>query len=344
MKHYCTNPRTQRRWAFTLIEVLVSMVILAMILLVITSVIGQAQRTWKGATSRLSQFREARQAFDAVSRNLRQATINSHGDYLPRATPFSPPPPPGIIRNAELGIRFDRATDIVTGGSGAAELPGSAVIFQAPLGLTAVSEFRPLKNLLCVRGYFVRFGSDEDFMPVGLKSRLKERFRYRLIEYAPPTETNPVYVPGAKKDDWTFISETNGRKYFRIVANNVLALILAPTFNDGAAGNTPKDLGDPVQDPIYRFSSYEDGQYNQRSTLHRLPASTQIIMVAVDDESAGRMITGETSPDILQQAGAPFTNPQALERDVAALREYMNGQKYNFRIFSSNVFLLANDI
>jgi len=67
-------------------------------------------------------------------------------------------------------------------------------------------------------------------------------------------------------------------------------------------------------------------------------------MVAVDEESAARMITGETSPDILRQAGADFTSPQAIDRDVATLRQYMNAQKYNFRIFSSNVFLLSNDL
>ena len=320
------------------------MVILAMILLVITSVIGQAQKTWKGATSRLSQFREARQAFDTVSRNLRQAMINSYGDYLPRATPFNPPPPPGIVRKAELGIRFDKASAIVTGGSSAAELPGSAVVFQAPLGQTAVADYRPLKNLLCVRGYFVRFGSDESFMPVGLRSRLKERYRYRLIEYAPPTETNPVYVEGAV-GAWTTISESSGQDYLRVVANNVLALVLAPTFNDGAAGNTPTELGESVQDPMYVFNSFDVGNsYNQRSTNHRMPAATQVIMVAVDDESAARMISGETSPDILRQAGAEFTNPQSIEKDVATLRQYMNAQKYNFRIFSSNVFLLSNDL
>lgn len=319
------------------------MVILAMILLVITSVIGQAQRTWKSATSRLSQFREARQAFDTVSRNLRQAMINSYGDYLPRDTPFTPPPPPFIIRNADLGIRFDRATSVVSGSSTAAELPGSAVVFQAPLGLTADEDYRPLKNLLCVRGYFVRFGSDEQFLPYGLRSRLQERFRYRLIEYAPPTETNPVYVAGGK-GEWTTISESAGGDYMRVVANNVLALVLAPTFNDGAVGNAPTELGQSVQDPVYSFNSFELAEYNQRSTLHRMPSSTQVIMVAVDDESAARMLTGEASPDILRKAGAEFTNPQTIDRDVTTLRAYMNSQRYNFRIFSSNVFLLANDI
>lgn len=330
------------RRAFTLIEVLVSMVILAMILLVITSVIGQAQRTWKGATSRLSQFREARQAFDTVSRNLRQAMINPYGDYKYRATPFHPPPRPGVVRDADLGIRFGRSSSLISGGSGASELPGSAVVFQAPLGVTSTEEFRPLKNLLCIRGYFVRFGSDENFMPEGLKSRLQERFRYRLIEYAPPTEFNPVYAEG-QKGAWTNISEATGRDYMRIVANNVLGLIMAPTYNEAAAGAAPRDFGQKVQDPVYEINSYDPGTFNGRNTQHRLPVAAQVVMIACDEESAARMIVGQSSPDIFSKAGADFSDPKSLESDIVKLRQYMNSQRYNFRIFSSNVFMLAND-
>jgi uncharacterized protein (TIGR02599 family) len=336
-------PKTRTARAFTLIEVLVSMVILAMILLVITSVIGQAQRTWKSATSRLSQFREARQAFDSVTRNLRQAMVNRYGDYLPRDSPFTPPPPPGIVSKADLGIRFGPAASLVSGGSSAAELPGSAVIFQAPLGLTAEPEYRLLKSLLCVRGYYVSFGTDQTFMPAGLSSRLKERFRYRLLEYAPTAETNPIYQPGPP-DSWTTISQASGRNALRVVANNIVALILAPTFNSGAVGSTPVELGQPVQNAIYDFNSYADGTFAQRSTKYRMPASTQVVMVAVDEETSNRMVVGNKSPDLLRQAGAQFSDPVSLERDVEKLRAYMNAQRYNFRIFSTNVFLLANDI
>ena len=64
--------------AFTLIELLVSVTFLVILMMVVTQVIGIVQRTWVRANSRVSQFREARRAFDLISRNLSQATLNTY--------------------------------------------------------------------------------------------------------------------------------------------------------------------------------------------------------------------------------------------------------------------------
>ena len=334
------------RRGFTLIEVLVSMVILSMILMVVTSVIGAAQRTWKSATSRLTQFREARVAFDTVTRNLQQAMIKSYFDYDLRDSPFIAPDK--ILRRAELGIRFGQASSLVSGGGSSQDLPGHAVIFQAPLGqtLSADSIYRPLKSLLCSRGYFVQFGTDASFLPSELfvQNRLRERYRYRLIEYQPPTELNEVYS-GEAKGEWATISMSTGRDYMRVVASNIVALVLAPSFSQAEIGGATAQMGQRVEDAMYNFSSYEAGSaFNGRSTLHRMPASVQVVMVAMDEESAARLTPGSTVPDVLGKAGADFTSPQSLQQDIKTVRDYLNGQKMNYRIFSSNVFLLANEI
>jgi uncharacterized protein (TIGR02599 family) len=340
------HPPNKRRIGFTLIEVLVSMVILSMILMVVTSVIGAAQRTWKSATSRLTQFREARVAFDTVTRNLQQAMIKSYVDYNLRETPFIAPE--RVLRKAELGIRFDQATSIVSGGGSGQELPGHAVIFQAPLGQTLSSNsiYRPLKSLLCTRGYFVQFGTDASFLPSELfaQNRLRERYRYRLIEYQPPTELNEVYTQGAK-GDWATVSMGTGRDYLRVVASNIVALVLAPSFSQAESSGAAGQIGERIEDAIYTFSSYaEGGTFNGRSTLHRMPASVQVVMVAMDEESAARLTPGAVVPDVLGKAGANFTSPGNLQQDIRAVRDYLNRLKMNYRIFSSNVFLLANEI
>ena len=336
---------SRQRKGFTLIEVMVSMVILSMILMVVTSVIGAAQRTWKSATSRLTQFREARVAFDTVTRNLQQAMIKSYVDYPQRESPFQAPE--GIVPRAELGIRFDQASSIVSGGGSSTDLPGHAVIFQAPLGQTldAQSIYRPLKNLLCTRGYFVQYGTDASFLPSELyaQNRLRERYRYRLVEYQPPTEFNAVYANGAK-GDWTTISMGTGSQYLRIVASNIVAMVLAPSFSQAEVGNGNATLGRRVQDAMYDYNSYTAGSFGGRSTRYRMPASVQVVMVAMDEESAARLSPGTAAPDVLGRAGANFTSADSLERDIKAVRDYLNGQKMNYRIFSSNVFLIANEI
>jgi len=105
-------------------------------LLIITQVIGQAQRSWRSASSRVTQFREARIAFDTITRNLRQATLNSYRNFFYLSTGNQVPAdvretPDGYKRYAELGFRTDNAATIVSNAGGVDALPGHAVMFQA---------------------------------------------------------------------------------------------------------------------------------------------------------------------------------------------------------------------
>jgi uncharacterized protein (TIGR02599 family) len=75
-----------------------------------------------------------------------------------------------------------------------------------------------------------------------------------------------------------------------------------------------------------------------------MPASVQVVMVAMDEESAARITRGESAPDVLGSAGANFTSPDSMQQDIQSVRNYLNGLRVNYRIFSSNVFLLANEI
>jgi uncharacterized protein (TIGR02599 family) len=74
-----------------------------------------------------------------------------------------------------------------------------------------------------------------------------------------------------------------------------------------------------------------------------MPAAVQVMMVAVDEESAIRMAQGGQAPDVLGKSGAAFNAPARFREDLIKLKAYLNSQKYNYRIFSSHVFLPAND-
>ena len=169
-----------------------------------------------------------------------------------------------------------------------------------------------------------------------------------MIEYRPPTEENTLYASGgAQSDGWTQIlgSEAQGKGYLRVVANNIVGMYISVSFNDAAVGGKRKMLGETLDDGIYKFDSYKGGgDYANRSTLYSMPVAAQLVMVAVDDESASRMITGGAAPDISQESGATFSDAKNMKRDIRSLRDYMIKQRYNFRIFSSIVFLPANEI
>ena len=72
----------QRHRGFTLVELLVSTAILAIILLVIFSITQQTGRVWKSSQAKIEAFQGARAAFESITRKLGQATLNGYYDYF----------------------------------------------------------------------------------------------------------------------------------------------------------------------------------------------------------------------------------------------------------------------
>jgi uncharacterized protein (TIGR02599 family) len=357
-----TAHRSHQR-AFTLVEVLVSMVILAMIMLIITQVIGQAQRSWQSASSRVTQFREARIAFDTITRNLRQATLNSYRNFVYANNTQVPTDikeaPVGYKRYAELGFRTDTAATLVSGGGSSAALPGHGVIFQAPLGksitqgpIPGIPLYDQLKSLLCIRGYFVRYSSDSAFVPSGLNGRLEEKNRYRLYEYRPPSEVNSAYneaAMGAGTGVWTTINTATSAAYIAPVAENIVLLILAPSFAQaGDAAAAAPQLSSQEKGSVYTYNSYLGAAGASGSAIeqHRLPRAVQVSLVAIDEESAKRLAeqNGGSPPDLLGKSGASFTNPEVFTQDMDSLKRTLTEMRMNYRVFSSTVFIPGADV
>ncbi len=67
--------------AFTIIELLVSMSIVMILLVVLFQMVGQTSSIWKYTNAKAEQFRGARTAFEAITRQLSQATLNTYWDY-----------------------------------------------------------------------------------------------------------------------------------------------------------------------------------------------------------------------------------------------------------------------
>lgn len=197
---------------FTLIELLVSMTFLVILMLVVTQVVGIVQRTWVRSNSRVSQFREARTAFDVLTRNLSQATLNTYWDneFDPLRTDSAGQAvtrAKNYVRQSELQFICGPTTEVLDAAAGqVSNYPGHAVFFQAPLGVTrltpvgasaagTVANTENMVNLLCGRGYFVEWGDDVPYRPAFLNqmSSVPTRSRLRLMEYSPTAEMNRIY-------------------------------------------------------------------------------------------------------------------------------------------------------
>ena len=348
--------------AFTLIELLVSMTVLSILLLVCASVLDQSRRTWSQARARVDQFREARIAFDILTRNLAQAGLNTYWDYYYKETGTNEGPadnavpPSAYVRHSELQFQSGTAYQMIGPAASPASYPGHAVFFQAPLGLSV--NHPGLGNLLNARGYYVEFDTDETDKPPFIVERgLPLSHRYRLMEYRPPAERttsakspfqgNTIYT---KPVDW-FRQDLSPAS--RVVAENILLLIISPRVPDSVA--SAAKLSPWWIAPRYDYNSLDrdnstvsvesvriraDGTTDQ-GTQHLLPPLLEVTMVAADDGSAARWIErrGGKAVPIQQESGAAFTDPSLYDRDLQRLKDYLTSQKLSHRIFTATIAL-----
>lgn len=280
---------SRKRRAFTLVELLVSMVVLTLLLVLFEQLTTSAQKTMSGATVRLEQFRGARQAFEAITRRLGQASLNTYWDY---ARAGASGVPTGYIRQSEL--RF------ISGSTAALGIaptdhpllrPTHAIFFQAPLGLvTNAGDYHGLANLLNTWGYCIEYGDDSQTRP-GFLNALNQppplRYRFRLVELQEPSDSFSLYqreaewaarspnVPYTDRDWFSAplgnipkATDTNPpARPVHALAENVVALIVLPKLTKADQKNA---AGDPLYDdsslsPYYLYDSTSTSNYSQSS-------------------------------------------------------------------------------
>jgi uncharacterized protein (TIGR02599 family) len=343
-----------------LVELLVSLAVLTILLLINAQVIGQVQATWSASNARVSQFREARTAFDIITRNLSQATLNTYLDYetnylanaAATAGTAAATGPGSYVRRSDLQFICGNTTTLLPNAGGADTLPGHAVFFQAPLGITQNPSYVGLDRLLCSRGYFVQFSSDAFFKPSFLQNG-DNRYRYRLMEYSPPAEKNVIYTlptgaggtvtgsfyadAGAPlNDEETAVNVSTTRP----VADNILTLIISPR-REPKADETEGANGPTQIAPDYDYNSTSVGT-SGTSTQNLLPPLVRVILVAIDEKSAERIGEASGSPDTPPfgtSLNSPFTEAYQLDKEIKELVATLQAKRVNYRVFSATVQL-----
>lgn len=221
---------------FTLVELMVSVAILVILMLVVSNFIGLVQRTWVRTNTNVSQFREARIAFDIMTRTISQATLNAYwqadtelvstdnvGDQVLRGKAFKRVSELQFVCGPSVG---DAARALFDAGR-PQDFPGHGVFFQAPLGVARlvynegtdqIANTENMVNLLCGRGYFVSWGDDQAFRPGFLDTKgVPTRFRLRLMEFSPTSDKNPIYATGYRLEEAPNGNGTilNSKNWFR---------------------------------------------------------------------------------------------------------------------------------
>lgn len=309
---------------FSLLEMLAAMAVFALMMAVAFGLISQASSLSTNVKGRAEAFTSAQTAFEAMARNLSQATLNTYWDYDP---PFSFTgtgyEPSRYIRKSELHFISGRAEQLIPQRSGAT---GDAVFFQMPMGYTRNASLRGLNEMLNNVGYFVEFGSDQEILPdfVGTGGA---RQRYRLKEFREPAESTKIYQKSGNTWFTDALAANAPRPLY--LAENIVAIYLRPKISQSSSG----DLTPYTESNIY--DSHAGAKSNpQPVAAHQLPPVVELTMVALDEASANR----------LNNQPLPFALPKLTDRSdagysalLANLRALLDGARLNYRIYSTDI-------
>ncbi len=359
MKTLCFRPDVRSRSrAFTLVEIMVSLAVLTILLMISAQVIGQVQSTWSASNARVSQFKEARTAFDILTRNISQATLNTYIDYennyLANVQTQTAAAGPGTYkRKSELQFICGPASTLVPGAGGSPFTPGHAIFFQAPLGVSNNPAYVGLDRLLCTRGYFVQFSSDEAWVPDFIPASTY-KFRYRLMEFSPPAELNSIYIADKNSTPPAWIAGAEAQPEeaaqgmiptTRPVADNIVALIISPRreaqtqAEQAANSNGPTSIA-----PNFVYNSVNIANATGTSpqgTQHLLPPLVQVVLVAIDERSADRLEqqtgAGSGEPPLGDQINPILTDAAQLNAHIKSITTLLQAQRLNYRVFSGTV-------
>jgi uncharacterized protein (TIGR02599 family) len=252
--------------AFTLVEV-VSAALIVIVLGFLLTTVNQTQRVITGTTSRVNQFQSSRVAFEALTRTLSQATLNTYWDmdYDANANPTN------YRRQSDMHFYSGPMSGLLSTSTttGPKTYPGHGVFFQAPLGYTAKvsnptnpkTRYNALTNALNVVGYYVEWNDGLKYSKVPKFIRDAEgatagaRYRFRLMQTIQPTESVMVYnntnytqpsssgkSPFKNATDWIKVATgrlalptgldvdytENPKDHSRVLADNVVALLILP--------------------------------------------------------------------------------------------------------------------
>jgi uncharacterized protein (TIGR02599 family) len=323
------------------LEVLVSMVLVALLMVVLAQITSSTSRLWRGTSDKIRSFQNARSAFETMTQSASQATLNTYYEYYDlsggRYSGQASFVPFAYDRYSELHFLCGPAAALL--GQSADEYPGEAIFFQAPLGYTLDPKSVNLDQVLNAAGYYVEFGDDQAGIPSPMQGRVKPRYRYRLMQFLQPSEDLGVY-----EENWTSHTAGGGAQWFRgplasaspptgVLAENVIALVIRPK----------PDFTDYVYDsrPAAKITPASAASY---PTRHQLPPRLDITLVVLDETSAARLEAefGSSPPLVGMGLSGLFEDISSYETDMTKLKDTLNGRHLNYRVYETEIMIRAS--
>ena len=323
--------RSQFSSAFSLIELLVSMTLLSLMILLVSSMLGEIEEGWGRVRSGTVEFRDARNAFETIANRLSQARIDTYWDYeMDQGIPIN------YRKSSHLHFVAADGEDFVP--TSLVEATGSSVFFEAPFGMSREQDLKGLASLLNGWGYFAGFGSDAEWQPQFARDRLDEKYRFRLFEYHLPTERLALHSE-EQLTGYQWITDHLESRNVSVLAENVILFLIHPVHS-----TDPTEAHELAEE--YRFDSraydLSPGDSNADRARHEVPPIIQMTMVAVAEADFSRYQEGNPTgiPDEFRiEEIAPFSKSIDFEKDLQALEEHLQENGIDYRVFSTAIGL-----
>jgi len=316
--------------AFTLIEAMISMVIVIAILLSILEVVSSVEHSWKVEAN--NSFAEAQEAFSVLTQNLASATLESYQDFADGNGTFHTSStatfvPDHLARRSDLAF-ICGPTSGPNGllASSGRITSGCGVFFAMPQGYTETEKNSGMEHLLNAMGYFIEFGSNSD-APAFLPSTV-QRWRWRLKEVRQSSESLQIFNL-TSSDTW--IRELiSSQTTTPALADNIIALVILP---ERAANDSGAILASD-----FRYDSRDTAN---PLTRHQLPPRLRVAFVAIDETSAQILAAQNGSNPPALVASSLFQSATQLDADLAALDSSLTSSKIRHRLFQREILLNA---
>jgi len=326
---------------FSLVELMVASAILAVMMGLISLAIRQMAGGIKTSTAKVDAFQSARTGFEAVSRTLGVATLNTYWDYFdssrqPRsATNASTFQPATYGRQSDLHFLITNNFPSVSG----LELSGHSVFFQAPLGyFTNTSGTNPPGSLNPC-GFFVAYGNDPTKPNL---AGINDRPRFRLYQWQPSSESLTVAPSSGRitNTNWISPATNNG---VRPLAENIIAFVIrVPSTNSTGPATNSTTYSTTATN--YNWDSLTTwSTTNQPAQMHQLPPLVNITMVAVEEAAVNRLAgNADTPADAASAMGINnfstlFTDEAQYDADLLRLETALSSKNIPYRTFTTTV-------
>lgn len=298
--------RLPRARAFTLIEVLVALTILALLVIVLSSLLGAVNRAWVSSEQHVDTFQDGRAIVNLIGRELSQAVISPTLQFV-----TNPP--------------------VTDGGTDLTRANSDSIFWLAPLRYSVAGS--PSQTVeLCEVGYYLdsNLNLKRFFVPPS------DNTNYQIYA-STPSDTTATWISPFVSNTGVSTTVASNILAFWIRCFDGNGELIPWLSSPPPSGGSPLHYNSAAHFQPATVGQLGSFKYTATSTAraHALPASVEITLVTMDERARKRDPIIPGMPHDAGDTNSPFVNGPA---DVPDAVDYFARKLVTNRINSARTF------